>query len=149
MAGNPTNQPANQSTHPAGRYRYPDAVMVVTILLWNVEHNKQALQVLLEEAKYDILAIQEPWINRQAQSTYCPRSCKYHLIHTPKGRTAIYLTKAFQPSQWDYETTDEWSWVRLRGQNQNQSLEVWSVYNPPDSKGVPRALLGRPRPNLP
>ena len=31
--------------------------MKVKILLWNTEGNKQALEVLLEEAKYDLLAI--------------------------------------------------------------------------------------------
>jgi hypothetical protein len=30
------------------------------ILLWNTEGNKQALEVLLEEARYDLLAVQEP-----------------------------------------------------------------------------------------
>ena len=31
--------------------------MKVKILLWNIEGNKQALEVLLEEAKYDLLAV--------------------------------------------------------------------------------------------
>jgi hypothetical protein len=31
--------------------------MKVKILLWNTEGNKQALEVLLEEAKFDLLAI--------------------------------------------------------------------------------------------
>ena len=34
--------------------------MKVKILQWNTEGNKQALEVLLEEAQYDLLAIQEP-----------------------------------------------------------------------------------------
>jgi hypothetical protein len=121
--------------------------MVVSILLWNTEGNKQSLQVLLEEAKYDILAIQEPWINPQTKSTYCPRSCKYHLVHSLEGRSALYITKDLPTSQWDYEATNEWCWVRLRGEG--RGLEVWSIYNPPDSKGVPRALLGRSKPDLP
>ena len=50
--------------------------MKVKILLWNTEGNKQALEALLEEARYDLLAIQEPWINRQTKSTYCPRGSK-------------------------------------------------------------------------
>ena len=31
--------------------------MKVKILLWNTEGNKQALEVLLEEAQFDLLAI--------------------------------------------------------------------------------------------
>ena len=121
--------------------------MVVSILLWNTEGIRQPLQVLLEEAKYDILAIQEPWINKQTKSTYCPRSCKYHLIHAPEGHTALYITKRLPVSQWDFEATDEWCWARLKGFE--PGLEVWSIYNPPNSKRVPRALLGRPKPSLP
>lgn len=121
--------------------------MVVSILLWNVEGNRQSLQVVLEEAKYDILAIQEPWINPQTKSTYCPRSCRYYLVHSPQGRTALYITKDLPLSQWDYEATDQWCWARLTGSK--PGLEVWSIYNPPDSKGVPKALLGKPKPSLP
>jgi len=82
--------------------------MVVAILLWNTEGNKLALEVLLEEAKYDILSIQEPWINRQTKSTYCPRSAKYHLIHTPGGRAALYVNKRLAISEWDYEAKGDW-----------------------------------------
>jgi exonuclease III len=121
--------------------------MVVSILLWNVEGNRQSLQVLLEEAKYDILAIQEPWINPQTKSTYCPRSCRYHLVHSPQGRAALYITKDLPLSQWDYEAADEWCWARLT--DSESGLEVWSIYNPPDSKEVPKALLGRFKPSLP
>ena len=42
------------------------------ILQWNTEGNKQALKVLLEEAEFDFILIQEPWINLTTRSTYCP-----------------------------------------------------------------------------
>ena len=70
--------------------------MKVKILLWNTEGNKQALEVLLEEAKYDLLAIQEPWINKYTKGTYCPRSSKYYLIHSPEGRAAIFVSKRYR-----------------------------------------------------
>jgi len=121
--------------------------MVVSILLWNTEGNRESIQVLLEEAKYDILAIQEPWINHLTRSTYCPRSSKYHLIHQTEGRAALYISKQIPTSQWEYRATREWCWVRLSGYE--PGLEVWSIYNPPDHKGVPKALLEEPRPELP
>ena len=82
--------------------------MVVSILLWNVEGNRESVQVLLGEARYDILAIQEPWINRQTGSTYCPRSCKYYLVHQAEGRAALYISKRLPTSQWDYKASEEW-----------------------------------------
>jgi hypothetical protein len=69
--------------------------MKVKILLWNTEGNKQALEALLEEARYDLLAIQEPWINRQTKSIYCPRGSKYYLVHSHGGRAAIFVSKGF------------------------------------------------------
>ena len=65
----------------------------------------------------------------------------------PEGRSALYITKSLPVSYWDFEATDEWCWVRLKGFE--PGLEVWSIYNPLDSKRVPRALLGRPKPSLP
>jgi hypothetical protein len=70
--------------------------MITKILLWNTEGNKQALEALLEEAQYDLLAIQEPWINRQTKSTYCPRSSKYYLVHALEGRAAIFVSRRYE-----------------------------------------------------
>ena len=81
-------------------------VMKVRILLWNTEGNKQALEALLEEAQYNLLAIQEPWINKQTQSTYCPRGSKYHLVHKSSGRAAIFVSRRFDIGQWEYEATE-------------------------------------------
>ena len=69
------------------------------ILLWNTKGNKQALEVLLEEAKYDFLLIQEPWINPTTRSTYCPRNSKYYLVHPREGRAAIFVSKRYPVDQ--------------------------------------------------
>jgi len=82
--------------------------MIVSILLWNTEGNKNNLVTLLEEAEYDILCIQEPWIEKRTKSTYCPRGSKYHLIHVPGGKAAIFVRKRFAVSGWEYEATGEW-----------------------------------------
>lgn len=103
-------------------------------LQWNTEGNKQALEVLLEEAEFDFLLIQEPWINPTTGSTYCPRSSKYYLIHKPKGRAAIFVTKRLPIGQWDFEAAENWCTVWLPGYGpQGLGLELWSVYNPPDN----------------
>ena len=93
--------------------------MVTRVLLWNTKGNKEALKVLLEEARYDLLTIQEPWINKQTKSTYCPRSSKYHLVHSPKGRIAIFVSRRYGVGQWEYKATRDWYrvWFPTLGSN--------------------------------
>lgn len=73
--------------------------MKIRVLLWNTEGIKQELEALLEEARYDLMAIQEPWINKQTRSTYYPRGSKYHLVHKPSGRAAIFVSRKFDIGQ--------------------------------------------------
>ena len=128
--------------------------MKFSILSWNIERNKEALEVLLEEAKYDVLAIQEPWKNKQTGSTYCPRSSKYHLVHSPEGRAAIFVSRRHEVGLWDYEAAHNWCRVQFPTLGTN-GLEVWSVYNPRqplantnDTPPLPN-LLQRPAPTTP
>ena len=97
--------------------------MKVKILQWNTEGNKQALEVLLEEAQYDLLAIQEPWINRQTKSTYCPRGSKYYLVHSEEGRAAIFVSRRYRVGEWEYQATRDWCrvWFPALG---NSGLEL-------------------------
>jgi len=122
--------------------------MGLTILQWNTESSKQALEVLLEEAKFDLLAIQEPWLNPHTKSTYCPRSSQYHLVYQLEGRAAIFVNKRLDISQWNYEASSDWCRVWFPD-TEGGGLEVWSIYNPPTNKTLPRDLLERPRPTYP
>ncbi|EAQ83005.1 hypothetical protein CHGG_10823 [Chaetomium globosum CBS 148.51] len=54
-----------------------------------------ALQALLEEAQYDLLAIQEPWINKQTKSTYCPRGSK--VWFPGAGSSGLELWSIYNP----------------------------------------------------
>ncbi|EAQ91377.1 hypothetical protein CHGG_03312 [Chaetomium globosum CBS 148.51] len=126
--------------------------MKIKILLWNTEGIKQTLEVLLEEAKYDLLAVQEPWINKETKSTYCPRGSRYHLVYKLEGRAAIYVSKRFEIRQWDSEATENWCRVWFLEADlggEGRGFELWSIYNPPGGENVPRALQGRPRPSHP
>src|SRR5690349_17967515 len=124
--------------------------MLVSLLLWNTQGNKQCLEILLEEAKYDVLAIQEPWINTFTKSTYCPRSSKYHLVHQPEGRTAIYISKKYSVEAWDFEATRDYCRVWFDPtSSQGTGIEIWSIYNPLDTKAIPSTLLTKPKPGLP
>ena len=101
-------------------------------LQWNTEGSKQALEVLLKEAEFDFLLIQEPWINPTTGSTYCSRSSKYYLIHKLKGKAAIFVKKGYPIGQEDFEAAENSCTVWLPGHGpQGLGLELWSVYNPP------------------
>ena len=121
----------------------------MTLLLWNTQGNKQCLEVLLEESKYDVLAIQEPWINTLTKSTYCPRSARYHLIHAPEGRAALYINKKYPVDLWDFEASGVYCRAWFKASEGEEGLEVWSIYNPLDIKTVPSTLLTMPKPDLP
>ena len=103
---------------------------MLSILLWNVQNSKENLQVLLETAGCDILAIQEPWMNQGAgRGAYCYRSSRYHLVHRPGSRAAIYVTKNLEIREWDYQIGQDWCSITLRGSN----VTIWSVYTPPST----------------
>lgn len=122
--------------------------MKIRVLLWNTKGIKQELEALLEEARYDLMAIQEPWINKQTRSTYYPRGSKYHLVHKPSGRAAIFVSRKFDIGQWEYEATEEYCRVWLPGLG-SRGLELWSIYNHPEDKTIPQALLNQPAPAYP
>lgn len=122
--------------------------MRIKILLWNTEGNKQNLEILLEEAKYDLLAIQEPWINKETKSTYCPRSSKYHLVFQREGKAAIYVSKRFETGQWDAEATDQWCrvWFPELDLGQGRGFELWSIYNLPGGNRLANNITSQPPP---
>ena len=124
--------------------------MILSVLLWNTGGIKELLEIMLQEAKYDILCIQEPWINTHTKGTYCPRAAKYHLVHTTGGRAAIYVSKRLSVSSWEYEATDQWCRISLKERREGEKgLEIWSVYNPCDSKTAPAAILQYTKPTQP
>ena len=60
-------------------------------------------------ALYDVIAIQEPWLNPGVDTTYCPRSCSYNLIFPQAGRAraCLFINKRIPLSQWhSYEELD-------------------------------------------
>ena len=74
----------------------------VRILQYNTQKSKDGAQAQaidgLEE--FDIIAIQEPWLNPSIRTTYNPRNGRYHLIYPKEGRarTCIYINKAIPTS---------------------------------------------------
>ena len=103
---------------------------MVVVLLWNVNHSLEALQVLLETSKADFIAIQEPPLDSsRSYGAYCPRLGPYYLVHRPGSRAALYISKRHQLREWDIEAGQDWAKVTYY--SNKGPITVWSVYNPP------------------
>ena len=79
--------------------------MSLRILQYNVQKSVDKVMIPVLEGPhlpYDVIAIQEPWINGRINATYCPRAIKYHLIYPALGhaRTCIYINKQIPLSRW-------------------------------------------------
>ncbi|KAK4119365.1 hypothetical protein N657DRAFT_674906 [Parathielavia appendiculata] len=60
-----------------------------------------------------LLAVQEPWINKETSQHIAPGAAKYHLVLKLEGRAAIYISKRFETGQWDSEASENWCRVWL------------------------------------
>lgn len=88
------------------------------VLQYNVQKSKDGVMApLLDSGKasYDIIAIQEPWLNPCVDTTYCPRSCQYNLVFPPQGkaRTSLLIHKKHPISTWSTGQEPDYCWVKL------------------------------------
>jgi hypothetical protein len=102
------------------------------ILQYNVQKSKNGVLVPLLDGGhdlYDVIAIQEPWLNPLVATTYCPRSCPYTLVFPQEGRarTCIYVNKQIPLSQWHASAEQDYSWVRL--ELNSGPLTIHNVYS--------------------
>ena len=98
---------------------------MITVLYWNQNRRSEcAIEALEDSSEYDVLAVQEPWINRQTMDIYCPNSCKYRKVWG-SGRAAIYIHKRHEPTTWTYEVGEDWAKVTFTTAN----VTVYSIYS--------------------
>jgi exonuclease III len=88
------------------------------ILQYNVQKSKDKVMLPLIDGPhdpYDVIAIQEPWLNPYMSTTYCPRSSLYHLVFCGTGRTraCLYVSKAIPISKWKAGAEQDYCWVRI------------------------------------
>src|SRR5579862_4644658 len=98
------------------------------ILQYNVQKSKNGVMVPLLEGQhvlYDIIAIQEPWLNPLVNTTYCPRSCQYNLIFPQQGRarTALFINKQIPIAKWHAGEDPDYCWVRLELDRTNHNTQ--------------------------
>lgn len=106
--------------------------MSIRVLQYNVQKSKNGVMAPLLEGthtSYDIIAIQEPWLNSYNGSTYCPRSCQYNLIFPQAGRarTCILINKQIPTSKWRSGQEPDYCWVRL--ELESGPVTIHNVYS--------------------
>src|SRR5215475_11120892 len=120
----------------------------LTLLQYNVNKSRDKVLIgLLEDrqiARFDILAIQEPWRNRVNNKGYNPSNSPFYLIETisEKTRTAIYVNKRIQKSQISeiYKDTDL---ISLRMSTTKEDIYIHNLYIEPlphSTKDLPSIL---------
>ncbi len=114
----------------------------LTLLQYNVNKSRDKVLIGLFEdpqlAKYDILAIQEPWRNRTNKQGYNPSNSPFYLIETTseKTRTAIYVNKRIPKSQISeiYKDTDL---ISLKLSTTEEDIYIHNLYiEPPKSHSI-------------
>ena len=108
----------------------------LTLLQYNVNKSRKKVLIgLLEEreiAKFDVLAIQEPWKNPYNWEGYNPRNSPFYLIQKPseKARTAIYVNKRIPKSQVSeiYKDTDL---ISLKMSTTKEDIYIHNLYIEP------------------
>ena len=82
---------------------------MLRILYWNVHRKKTNMaQALDDDGEYDMLALQEVWLNRDPAKegeTYCPRSSRYNIIHKTGQRYSSTSGSQCQLGQLSVGTT--------------------------------------------
>lgn len=106
------------------------------ILQYNVHKSKDVVLADLFQkpgiAKYDILAIQEPWRNPFIDTTYHPLKSHFHLLYLadPMTRVCFFINKRIDPVTWNVSCLSKDA-IRLQILNPDtgRTLTMYNVYN--------------------
>ena len=110
----------------------------LTLLQYNVNKSRNKVLIgLLEDpktAEIDILAIQEPWRNRETQEGYNPGNSPFYLIETTseKTRAAIYVNKRI-PRRQIYEIYKDTDLISLKMVIAKENIYIHNLYIEPKS----------------
>jgi hypothetical protein len=79
--------------------------------------------------KYDILVIQEPWINPFQPATYCPSSSPFIPVFSNQSkRSCLLVNKKLDPNCWEGLVSSP-DLCSIQLQNQDEMIWVHSVYS--------------------
>jgi hypothetical protein len=105
---------------------------LLRVLQYNVQKPKDKVMVPLlngPQTPYDVIAIQEPWLNPRVETTYCPRSCAYHLVYLQGGRarTCIFINKRIPLSKW--HSHEELDYFRVQIDLESGPITIHNIYS--------------------
>jgi Endonuclease-reverse transcriptase len=109
------------------------------ILQYNINHGKEATLIpLLQDTNvqnFDVLAIQEPWMNPFMNTSYNPSTTTFHLSYPPKplARVCFYVNKRIDPSSWAVTTHNEdlqTLTIRYGPTEDVKTVKIHNIYNP-------------------
>ena len=112
------------------------------ILQYNMHKRSDVMSLLLGSLiaqKFDIIAIQEPWINTRQNITHCPAASPFTLVWAePNSRSCLFVNKAINSSRWEQQITsrDMYS-VSIR--MSKGELWIYSIYAQPPGLHTTRA----------
>src|SRR5208337_1578807 len=99
--------------------------MKLSIAFWNVTGNRiNTEQALRDSGEFDIVAVQEPEINRSTKSVYC--NDRYYRVYD-SGRTALYIHRRHSIAAWTQKAGTDWCYITFR--EGDEVLTVWSIYS--------------------
>jgi hypothetical protein len=105
---------------------------LLRVLQYNEQKSKNRVMVPLLDGPgtpYDVIAVQEPWLNLGVETTYCPQSCPYYLVFPQGGRarTCLYINKRIPLAKWhSYEELD---YCRVRIDTQQGPITIHNIYS--------------------
>ena len=118
------------------------------ILHYNVHKRKDVMALLVGSPaarKYDILAIQEPWINPFQPATYCPSSSPFiPVFGNQSKRSCLLVNKKLDPNHWEALISSP-DLCSIRLNNQDEIIWVHSAYSqPPGSYSIKASQYNNP-----
>lgn len=115
----------------------------ITIVQYNVQVSKDVMTPLLQQAAREgiqILAIQEPWINKSNRKTENHQDYWCGMMTTGIARTAFYIHKSIHQEHWsiEYHTGDI---TTLKLQLKERTIHIHNICNPgPGQYSATRAI---------
>jgi hypothetical protein len=118
------------------------------ILQYNVHKRKDIMALLVGSQKardFDVLAIQEPWVNTYQPATYCPSGSPFTPIFSSSSkRSCLLINKKLDPNRWEALTSSP-DLCSISIRNDNETLWIHSVYSqPPGSYSIEAGQYNNP-----
>jgi hypothetical protein len=102
--------------------------MNLSIVYWNTAGKPELTALALNDRnEYDVIAIQEPWVNEELKTVHCPSQGRYRAVYG-SGRAALYVHKRHAIEAWEQQSGEDGCYVRFGGGD--RTLTLYSIYSP-------------------